>query len=777
MGQYEILRELGSGSFGTVYLGRGEIPRKGAGRSKTQLVAIKQLRDASDREALRALEAEFELLDQVMHRSLCKVYQFLEDDNAVVMEAVEGVTLREVMDTCSSAAEPIKTEAAIEIGCELADALYQSYSSIGRNGEALHLVHRDLKPENIMITPSGEVKILDFGLAKVRRKGKRKRERGLKGTPLYMAPEQAAGRSVDHRTDLFAVGLILYELLMDGAAYQIKESGTEDPVAEVMRRIERADLRDEVRAIERRLPGPGPVVSRCLAASPRARYQNGHELMLDLRRELYRDRGAYLGEFCDYFFHNLCPVEPLDAGPPTANAAGPPSGRGATDSRRAEPMANNKGGPPRPGGGPPRPGGRRGPARPGGGGGGARRGPPGRPAGGGPPGPRGPGGPPGRGGPPGPPGRRGPPGPRPPTPPGRGGPPEPDEEEFDNAKSGSETGMLAMTPLSGGDDDYDDNEPPKSATQFFSIPKSKKSAKKPKPPGPAPALGASGGGRSLPPGASSGIGVGGPPPAMPGGPPPAIGQAPPGAGAIGGPVAGGMGAPMAISGPIASGPTAGGNSGGERSPFQVGQAPTGQQAAPEQRARSFRIYAIILALFFMCFLAMVSAVLVVVVGSQYVDDGAVAAADDDDDKDKKKKKKKQKEPEDTASDDGAGAAAPAPPPPPPRRSAPRPRSSSGGSSGGGSASAGSSRSRGSSAPPGSIKVTVQGSTFLAVEIKCPSGDRKRAAFSGGTATAQGIPSGQDCELHFKGGAPVKFRPVRSGNAYTCNVQGSTAVCK
>ena len=115
----------------------------------------------------------------------------------------------------------IFTDAGVEIGCEVADALYQAFTTPGDNGEPLQLVHRDLKPENIMLTQSGDIKILDFGLARVDNAEFTMDNGEIRGTPIYMAPEQARGQSIDHRTDLFSLGLILFELLMQEPAYQI----------------------------------------------------------------------------------------------------------------------------------------------------------------------------------------------------------------------------------------------------------------------------------------------------------------------------------------------------------------------------------------------------------------------------------------------------------------------------------------------------------------------------------------------------------------------------
>ena len=193
------------------------------------------------------------------HRGIVRVFEYLQDEDAVVMEYVHGVTLRTVLDHCREAREQVFTEAAVEMLCELADALYQAFTTPSDNGEPLNLVHRDLKPENIMVTPSGEVKILDFGLARVDN-AEYKRERGnrVKGTPVYMAPEQARGEEVSHHSDLFSLGLIAYELFLNEPAYTVPENSI-DPLTEVFDRIESGSLLRQRRELESKLPGIGPI--------------------------------------------------------------------------------------------------------------------------------------------------------------------------------------------------------------------------------------------------------------------------------------------------------------------------------------------------------------------------------------------------------------------------------------------------------------------------------------------------------------------------------------
>jgi len=333
IGQYEVLRELGSGHFGTVYAAIGEVPTRGLSSGKRRLVAIKQLHDDADDDQVELLQQEFALLDQVKHRCIVRVFEFLEEESAVVMEYVHGATLRTVLSECAKAREQVFTEAALEILIELADGLYQAWTTPGDNGEPLSLVHRDLKPANIMITPKSEVKILDFGLARVDNAEFRIDDPDrIKGTPLYMAPEQARGELVDHRTDLFALGLVGYELFMGRPAYRVPKD-SRDPVGDVFDAIEGGYLSEQCAELESKVAGAGQAVTRLLMANPRSRYQTGHDLLADLRRQLYRDRGSYIQEFAEFFFESLFRL-PAPPDPSTAGTGASPGRRSGGRKRR-----------------------------------------------------------------------------------------------------------------------------------------------------------------------------------------------------------------------------------------------------------------------------------------------------------------------------------------------------------------------------------------------------------------------------------------------------------
>jgi hypothetical protein len=774
----------------------GDVPGRGRQPGRRRLVAIKKLKDSTDPAALDQLVQEFALLDQVKHRSIVRVFDYIEEENAVVMEYIHGVTLRKVLDELEAAHEQVFTEAAVEMGCEIADALYQAWTTPGDNGEPLQLVHRDLKPENVMLTPSGEVKVLDWGLARVdNAEFYGTGAAGMVGSLLYMSPEQARMLEVDHRSDVYGLGLILFELLMGRPAYEIPNVGGDEGVRRVRQAVENGDTAAGCQELEARLNSVGPILTRALRARPEDRYQNGQDMLVDLRRQLYRDRGSYLEEFCEFFFGSIHDIgDPPPLTPPSAG--GRKGGRSRNPSleeklRRsmaredrgtaaAERVSGRTGGgrvsAGRTGGGP-----RAGAPRAGGAAAGPR---PGRNTGG-PAAPMGAGSPGGdmAGG-----NGRGPR--RPPVGGGasRSTPFSPPNQGGDGAskrklrnvgqRRPDETGMLEMVPLSHDDDEAEAAGDP-SATAFFAIPAPKAERARPQPGGmgapPPPAgIGAGLGTGAPPPPGTLRPAAGGPPPPPAGGRPP-MGQPPPAA--VRGPVAapGGMGAPPpagGIQGPVAS---YGGNpaAGGAQTPFQVGAPGGGGAAAPgggQQRVKSQVVWVVLFgALLFIGAAALLAVYLVRSgdsTGDEIVADaGSRKAAPVGDSKPRTKGNPSL----DGAADAGSDTGIPRPKPKPKRR---RPAAGSGS---GTKAPAAAPKPKAPSGPA-TLSVKLPGIQASAVEVTCPSGVRKRANVAGEAASVPGVPQ-EDCTLFLKGGAPGKYGPVRGGQSLSCSMSGVTLRCR
>ena len=206
--RYHVIEAVGKGGFGTVY--RAELI--GAGGFKKS-VALKVLNpELADTDGLaERLRDEARMLGLLQHRAVVRVdgLLLLNGRWTVVMEFVEGVDLKRVL-----AEGPLPPGPALEIVQEAAGALYSAYALPLHDGQALHILHRDIKPSNIQITPAGEVKILDFGVARADFHGREAVTRSIFfGSLAYMAPERMDGIDT-HQGDVYALGAVLYELLV-----------------------------------------------------------------------------------------------------------------------------------------------------------------------------------------------------------------------------------------------------------------------------------------------------------------------------------------------------------------------------------------------------------------------------------------------------------------------------------------------------------------------------------------------------------------------------------
>ena len=242
-------------------------------------VAIKVLRPewASDPDRLRRFEQEARSASALNHPNIITIYEIGEYEGTpfIAMEHVEGKTLRDIL-----AEAPLPTKKLLQIATQIAEGLAKAH--------AAGIVHRDLKPENLMVTSDGLVKILDFGLAKltgppveIQSETETKTKLGTQvgtilGTVQYMSPEQASGRSVDHRSDQFSLGLIPYEMATGKAAF-CRETVTET-LAAVMR-----DEPEPVSVSNPHVPAQlTHIISRCLEKEPRQRWDSTRDLAREL---------------------------------------------------------------------------------------------------------------------------------------------------------------------------------------------------------------------------------------------------------------------------------------------------------------------------------------------------------------------------------------------------------------------------------------------------------------------------------------------------------------
>src|SRR5437588_3905868 len=258
--RYEILELLGQGGMGAVYKARD--------REVDQLVALKVIRPdlASNPAIIERFKQELILARQVTHRNVIRIYDLAEADGVkfITMEFVAGEDLRALAHEKGK----LTPQEAVEVMRQVCQALDAAHS--------VGVIHRDLKPQNIMRDKTGRVLVMDFGLARTLEGSGMTQTGALVGTMEYMSPEQALGKDLDQRSDLFAAGLILYELLTANMPYT-----ADSALASLIKRTQEraAPVSDHDPAIPHTLTS---VVGKCLERDAKARYQTANEIIAAL---------------------------------------------------------------------------------------------------------------------------------------------------------------------------------------------------------------------------------------------------------------------------------------------------------------------------------------------------------------------------------------------------------------------------------------------------------------------------------------------------------------
>ncbi len=211
LGRYRVVDEIGVGGMASVHLARVDGP---GGFQKW--VAIKRIHPhlVEDDQFVDMFLDEARIAAGINHANVAQVFDLGKDDNTywIAMEYLHGEPLREVMRRVEERGRRVPFHLAARICADAAEGLHGAHELRGRNGQLLNLVHRDVTPHNLFVTYEGYTKVVDFGIAKVVDRLASTRAGTLKGKLAYMSPEQVRGQEVDRRTDIFALGVVLWEL-------------------------------------------------------------------------------------------------------------------------------------------------------------------------------------------------------------------------------------------------------------------------------------------------------------------------------------------------------------------------------------------------------------------------------------------------------------------------------------------------------------------------------------------------------------------------------------
>ena len=299
LGRYHLLDRIAFGGMAEIY------------RAKTfdasgtpHLVAVKRVLAhlAEDDDFIQMLVDEAKIASVLRHGNIARVYEFARahGEYFIAMEHVDGKDMRTVLERCRTKKKPIPPEHAAYIAAEVGSALHAAHSAVDSRGRPLRIIHRDVSPSNIICSYAGEVKLCDFGIAKATLSRVHTKTGVIKGKVKYMSPEQALGRKLDHRSDVFSLGSCLYEMLTRIPPF------TATNEMDLLIKVRDA----KYRPVSELTPGiPNEleqITDRCLTRSRANRYQTAAEaegdLRVFLRKYMPNYSRSHLGRFIRKMF-------------------------------------------------------------------------------------------------------------------------------------------------------------------------------------------------------------------------------------------------------------------------------------------------------------------------------------------------------------------------------------------------------------------------------------------------------------------------------------------
>ena len=282
-GHYILRERLAVGGMAEIFRATARTPHGGE-----RVVALKRLHGHldHDEELVQMLRDEASLVVQLHHPNIGQIFdlELLDGHHCLVMEYICGEDLHGVLRLLQEREQHLPTPIVLYIMAELLAGLHYAHELRDQGGELLHVVHRDVSPQNVMVSVAGEVKLIDFGIAKARSRVLQTQAGIIKGKFYYMSPEQAHGQQLDRRTDVFSAGMVMYELLTGRPAY---EEGSD---IELLRRVRGVEFEPASRWRADLDPNLEMLLTKALHRDRRQRYQSAEQF------------GAALQHYADHHF-------------------------------------------------------------------------------------------------------------------------------------------------------------------------------------------------------------------------------------------------------------------------------------------------------------------------------------------------------------------------------------------------------------------------------------------------------------------------------------------
>jgi len=284
-GRYQILKHLASGGMAELYLARAQ-----GIAGFERYVVVKRIRHehSRDQRFVQMFLDEARLAAQLHHQHIGQVYDIGEDDGTYyfTMEYVHGENVRELLHKVALLGRQVPLEHALTVVAAAAAGLHYAHEKRGADRQPLGIVHRDVSPSNLLVAYDGAVKVVDFGIAKAAVRMSETRSGTLKGKIAYMSPEQCTGRAVDRRSDVFALGIIAYELTTVTRLFK----GDNDYIT--MNRIATGEVPPPSTKRADYPRGLEAIVMKALALDPAQRYQSAGEMLAAIEALAVSERVA-----------------------------------------------------------------------------------------------------------------------------------------------------------------------------------------------------------------------------------------------------------------------------------------------------------------------------------------------------------------------------------------------------------------------------------------------------------------------------------------------------